>query len=82
MCSRSPVALMKPGPCCAKLLSILKGIQQVKIEDRFGWCRKVTEVKGLLVLTDVLVRVESSRVKTPLDKLFFIILDFPSLPYK
>lgn len=34
-----------PGPCCAKLLSILKGIQQGKIKDRFDWCRKVVEVK-------------------------------------
>ena len=35
----------EPGPCCAQLLSILKGIQQGKLEDRFDWCRKVTEVK-------------------------------------
>ena len=35
----------EPGPCCAKLLSILKGIQQGKLDDRFQWCRKVTEVK-------------------------------------
>lgn len=35
----------EPGPCCAKLLSILKGIQQGKLEDQFDWCRKVTEVK-------------------------------------
>ncbi|KAL8924878.1 MAG: hypothetical protein Q9208_003761 [Pyrenodesmia sp. 3 TL-2023] len=34
----------KPGPCCAMLLSLLKGIQQGRMEDRFGWCRKVTEV--------------------------------------
>ena len=36
----------EPGPCCARLLSIRKGIQQGKIEDRFGWCTKVTEVDG------------------------------------
>ena len=36
----------EPGPCCAKFLSILKDVQQGKIEDRFGWCTKVTEVKG------------------------------------
>lgn len=35
-----------PGPCCAKLLEILKGIQQGRMEDRFGWCTKVTEVTG------------------------------------
>ncbi|KAF2280878.1 branched-chain amino acid aminotransferase II [Westerdykella ornata] len=26
-----------PGPVCVKLLSTLKGIQQGKIEDKFGW---------------------------------------------
>lgn len=36
----------EPGPCCAKLLSTLRGIQQGKLEDRFGWCTKVTEVKS------------------------------------
>ncbi|KAI2629906.1 aminotransferase [Hypoxylon sp. NC1633] len=36
----------KPGPCCAKLLSILKAIQQGEVEDRFGWCRMVTAVDG------------------------------------
>ncbi|KAI8631512.1 aminotransferase [Xylariaceae sp. FL1651] len=34
------------GPCCAKLLSILKDIQQGRIEDRFGWCTKVVDVSG------------------------------------
>ncbi|KAI0099693.1 aminotransferase [Nemania sp. FL0031] len=32
------------GPCCDKLLSILKDIQQGNIEDSFGWCTKVVEV--------------------------------------
>ncbi|RYC61750.1 hypothetical protein CHU98_g4458 [Xylaria longipes] len=32
------------GPCCAKLLSILKDIQQGSVEDCFGWCTKVDEV--------------------------------------
>ncbi|KAJ8120307.1 hypothetical protein ONZ43_g2951 [Nemania bipapillata] len=32
------------GPCCTKLLSILKDIQQGNVEDRFGWCTKVVEV--------------------------------------
>ena len=27
----------EPGPACAKLLSTLKGIQQGKIQDTFGW---------------------------------------------
>ncbi|KAI1359954.1 branched-chain amino acid aminotransferase [Xylaria arbuscula] len=34
----------EPGPCCAKLLSILKSIQQGDVEDRFGWCHRVTSV--------------------------------------
>lgn len=37
----------EPGPCCAKLLSILKDVQQGKVEDRFGWCSRVTEVNGV-----------------------------------
>lgn len=28
----------EPGPACLKLLSTLKGIQQGKIKDTFGWC--------------------------------------------
>ncbi|KAI0458858.1 branched-chain amino acid aminotransferase II [Xylaria acuta] len=32
------------GPCCAKLLSILKELQQGSVEDRFGWCTKVDKV--------------------------------------
>ncbi|KAF2740524.1 branched-chain amino acid aminotransferase II [Polyplosphaeria fusca] len=31
----------EPGPCCVKLLTTLKGIQQGKIEDKFGWLYKV-----------------------------------------
>ncbi|KAL8956643.1 MAG: hypothetical protein Q9183_006254, partial [Haloplaca sp. 2 TL-2023] len=27
----------EPGPACVKLLTTLKGIQQGKIEDSFGW---------------------------------------------
>jgi len=27
----------EPGPVCVKLLTTLKGIQQGKIEDKFGW---------------------------------------------
>lgn len=36
----------EPGPNCAKLLDILKGVQMGKIEDKFGWCTNVTEVKN------------------------------------
>jgi branched-chain amino acid aminotransferase len=34
----------EPGPVCVKILSTLKGIQQGKIEDTFGWNTKVTQV--------------------------------------
>lgn len=33
----------EPGPVCRKLLSTLKGIQQGKIEDSFGWLSQVRE---------------------------------------
>jgi branched-chain amino acid aminotransferase len=36
----------QPGPVCTKLLSTLKGIQQGKIEDTFGWLDSVAEPKG------------------------------------
>ena len=35
----------EPGPACVKLLSILKGIQQGKIKDAFGWLDVVEEPK-------------------------------------
>ena len=35
---------LDPGPVCAQLLSTLKGIQQGKVEDHFGWNFTVTEV--------------------------------------
>jgi branched-chain amino acid aminotransferase len=36
----------EPGPICAKLLSTLKGIQQGKIADSFGWLNRVKEPAG------------------------------------
>ncbi|KAJ9664653.1 hypothetical protein H2201_005167 [Coniosporium apollinis] len=33
----------EPGPVCQKLLSTLKGIQQGKIKDSFGWLSEVRE---------------------------------------
>ncbi|KAH7132484.1 branched-chain-amino-acid aminotransferase-like protein [Dendryphion nanum] len=35
------VASQEPGPTCVKLLTTLKGIQQGKIEDKFGWLLNV-----------------------------------------
>ena len=35
-----------PGPACIKLLTTLKGIQQGKIKDTFGWLEYVEEAKG------------------------------------
>lgn len=34
------------GPLCVKLLAKLKGIQSGKVEDKFGWCFKVSEEDG------------------------------------
>ena len=34
----------EPGPICVKLLTTLKGIQNGKIKDTFGWNSKVSEV--------------------------------------
>ena len=36
----------EPGPVCVKLLTTLKGIQQGKVEDKFGWLEYVEEAKG------------------------------------
>jgi len=36
----------EPGPVIVKLLSILKGIQQGKMKDEFGWLAPVEEPKG------------------------------------
>ncbi|MCJ1416653.1 hypothetical protein MMC32_002991 [Xylographa parallela] len=38
----------EPGPCCVRLLTTLKGIQQGKIEDKFGWLEYVEEAKGFV----------------------------------
>ena len=34
---------LDPGPVCGQLLSTLKGIQQGKVKDQFGWNFTVTE---------------------------------------
>ncbi|KAI9772303.1 MAG: hypothetical protein M1840_001052 [Geoglossum simile] len=36
-------AAEEPGPCCARLLTALKGIQLGTAEDVFGWCERVEE---------------------------------------
>ena len=36
----------EPGPACVKLLTTLKGIQQGKLKDDFGWLDYVEEPKG------------------------------------
>jgi branched-chain amino acid aminotransferase len=40
------------GPLCIKLLTQLKGIQQGKVKDDFGWCFKVEETDGKKVVPD------------------------------
>ena len=36
----------EPGPVCVKLLTILKGTQTGKMEDRFGWLSMVDEPRA------------------------------------
>lgn len=36
----------EPGPVCVKLLTMLKGIQLGKIEDKFGWLNRVEKPEG------------------------------------
>ena len=38
------------GPICTKLLMQLKGIQLGKVEDKFGWCFKVSAEDGQKVI--------------------------------
>ena len=45
-----PAGQEEPGPVCVKLLAYLKGIQLGKVEDKFGWCFKVSEEDGVAVL--------------------------------
>lgn len=35
----------EPGPACTRLLAVLKGIQQGKVDDKFGWLDVVQEHK-------------------------------------
>lgn len=35
----------EPGPACLKLLAELKGLQQGKSKDSFGWCEHVSPYK-------------------------------------
>ena len=36
----------EPGPACVKLLTTLKGIQQGRVKDTFGWLEYVGEAEG------------------------------------
>lgn len=33
----------EPGPCCLRLLTSLKGVQNGKLRDEWGWCEDVTD---------------------------------------
>lgn len=59
----------QPGPACVRLLTTLKGIQQGKIKDTFGWLDYVEEVQiqgyGEMNGTDVL----DGEVNSNIDKL-------------
>lgn len=39
----------EPGPACVKLLRVLKGVQQGKEKDEFGWLSPVAEPRGFAV---------------------------------
>ena len=39
-----PEGTDEPGPICLKLLATLKGIQQGKIKDTFGWNSAVEQI--------------------------------------
>lgn len=43
---------LDPGPVCAQLLTTLKGIQQGKVKDTFGWNHTVTPVPEGFIASD------------------------------
>ena len=59
----------EPGPACVKLLTTLKGIQQGKIKDSFGWLEQVAEPKGYMPKGAVDGGSRSNGVGNSVDKL-------------
>ncbi|KAI9695687.1 MAG: hypothetical protein M1836_006139 [Candelina mexicana] len=59
----------EPGPACVKLLTTLKGIQQGKIEDRFGWLEEVKEAKGYSTRGSVNGTHDTDGINGMVDKL-------------
>jgi len=59
----------EPGPACVKLLKTLKGIQQGKIKDSFGWLEHVTEPTGYTAKGAIHGEGQSNEVGDSVDKL-------------
>lgn len=59
----------EPGPACVKLLTTLKGIQQGKIKDTFGWLERVVAAKGYEQETALNGEGLSNGVASSIDKL-------------
>lgn len=59
----------EPGPACVKLLSTLKGVQQGKIEDSFGWLERVDEPAGYAPKSSANGEGVSNGVDNSVDRL-------------
>ena len=59
----------EPGPACLEFLTTLKGIQQGKIEDTFGWLHYVEEAKGFPTAGEVNGTEASNGVDINVDRL-------------
>lgn len=59
----------EPGPACVKLLTTLKGIQQGKIKDTFGWLEQVVGPQGYKQKTAANSGGLSNGVGSSIDKL-------------
>jgi len=59
----------EPGPACLKLLTTLKGIQQGKIKDTFGWLEQVVGPQGYKQKTAANSGGLSNGVGSSIDKL-------------
>lgn len=55
----------EPGPAVVKLLTQLKGIQQGKIKDEFGWVEQVRQYKADEYVTDGASESNGVNGKTP-----------------
>ncbi|KAL8684247.1 MAG: hypothetical protein Q9224_006491, partial [Gallowayella concinna] len=78
----------EPGPACVRLLTTLKGIQQGKIKDSFGWLDFVDKVEspkesqtdGFNDSDDVVTSEYQHPDRQPLAILINVAIDMPLLP--